>query len=606
MVTEPDGQLAALERERERLATLLVKDENWRALRQLVSAPETAITLEQRGILEARLESNKIYQAWRKIGEAATILREATVDAGLATPAIYEEGPRAAARVESRALTTTTPEDRARHAAGGNAATASPPEVMEIDAPQPEDQLSHLTPEAAEAAQSLMQLRGMDAETAAALAGQGVQGLAEVAAWTAADVRRLRKTLGLGRRISQNQWIEQAAMLSSGVETAFATAFAQEAETVPVGNASSEEHTHAEATLARPPRIEIAPPGPTLSLPAAEPDHGSARDGEADRERPSAMEPAAQADPPLAAQDDAGTALDPEPPPMVMPRSLVAAVAQAVPANDDAIVEPAQTVEKGATPQSETRQETTAQRLERISEPEPAAAAMFARAPIGGHRRSLLAAIEAAEKASADRSAGRLADRLVTSRPESPRKAPTPPAEWIETARSQFGAPPERDPAAPVFATGRLPDLSGELHTPPRLPPPPTTRRENLAMPKQSRSAEHVATPARGFAEEDRSGVMNAQAYDDDLAFEADVEIVVREAAPASLRGSQADAAPPADEADEEASGTTEESLYRPFQGEIEEAAVEIVHRRTEDTTPDTRWSIPPRGPRPRTMRKND
>ena len=70
----------------------------------------------------------------------------------------------------------------------------------------------------------LTRIRGIDAPLADALARMGVTTYAEIAGWKPADVKRMRRALGVGRRLSRDQWIEQAAILATGRGTAFAPA----------------------------------------------------------------------------------------------------------------------------------------------------------------------------------------------------------------------------------------------------------------------------------------------------------------------------------------------------------------------------------------------
>lgn len=68
----------------------------------------------------------------------------------------------------------------------------------------------------------LMLISGLDRVTAERMILLGLAGLAEMAAWTAADVARWRDRLGLENRISAGNWIEQASLLARGVDTAYA------------------------------------------------------------------------------------------------------------------------------------------------------------------------------------------------------------------------------------------------------------------------------------------------------------------------------------------------------------------------------------------------
>jgi predicted flap endonuclease-1-like 5' DNA nuclease len=72
-------------------------------------------------------------------------------------------------------------------------------------------------------AQDLKRIRLIDAELEAGLNKLGVHRYDEIAAWMQADVRRIGDALGLGGRINQENWIEQAQVLAKGGETYYAT-----------------------------------------------------------------------------------------------------------------------------------------------------------------------------------------------------------------------------------------------------------------------------------------------------------------------------------------------------------------------------------------------
>ncbi len=71
--------------------------------------------------------------------------------------------------------------------------------------------------------QDLKRIRLIDAGLEAALNKLGVSRYEHIAAWMQPDVRRIGEALGLGGRISQENWIEQAQVLAKGGETYFAT-----------------------------------------------------------------------------------------------------------------------------------------------------------------------------------------------------------------------------------------------------------------------------------------------------------------------------------------------------------------------------------------------
>jgi hypothetical protein len=59
----------------------------------------------------------------------------------------------------------------------------------------------------------LARIRGIDRALAGHLAARGITRYGQIAAWRADDVRDVAASLGLGRRISRQNWIEQAALL---------------------------------------------------------------------------------------------------------------------------------------------------------------------------------------------------------------------------------------------------------------------------------------------------------------------------------------------------------------------------------------------------------
>jgi predicted flap endonuclease-1-like 5' DNA nuclease len=77
-------------------------------------------------------------------------------------------------------------------------------------------------PPVAEPPQDLKRIRLIDVATESALSRHGVFRYAQIAGWTAADVARISNYLGIGDRISEENWIEQAQILAKGGETAYA------------------------------------------------------------------------------------------------------------------------------------------------------------------------------------------------------------------------------------------------------------------------------------------------------------------------------------------------------------------------------------------------
>jgi predicted flap endonuclease-1-like 5' DNA nuclease len=59
----------------------------------------------------------------------------------------------------------------------------------------------------------LTRIRGLSASLARRFADRGIVRFAQIAAWSAEDVRTIAAAFGLGREISRRNWIEQAALL---------------------------------------------------------------------------------------------------------------------------------------------------------------------------------------------------------------------------------------------------------------------------------------------------------------------------------------------------------------------------------------------------------
>ncbi|CCV05515.1 NADH dehydogenase-like protein [Mesorhizobium metallidurans STM 2683] len=81
------------------------------------------------------------------------------------------------------------------------------------------------TAAAAGKANDLRRLIGIGPANEKLLKGLGVTTYAQIAAWTAADVARIEKTLNFDGRIERERWIEQAKLLAAGDETEFARRF---------------------------------------------------------------------------------------------------------------------------------------------------------------------------------------------------------------------------------------------------------------------------------------------------------------------------------------------------------------------------------------------
>jgi predicted flap endonuclease-1-like 5' DNA nuclease len=109
------------------------------------------------------------------------------------------------------------PEVAAR--AAGPARFGRGPEVARAAQPAPRADAAQPAAGREDAPQDLERIRRVDADIAARLRGLGVTRYAAIAAWMKADVARIGQALGIGGRISQENWIEQAQILAAGGET---------------------------------------------------------------------------------------------------------------------------------------------------------------------------------------------------------------------------------------------------------------------------------------------------------------------------------------------------------------------------------------------------
>jgi hypothetical protein len=119
-------ELKALELARSRLETLLAGDENWRALTLPIAddpRPSAAMArLARNNRLEMALAGNELYQAWKHLNDAITILRVKRVD----------PGDRAEAATSEKHETPETPRQVAAKAAAqaADALSRIPPSLM--------------------------------------------------------------------------------------------------------------------------------------------------------------------------------------------------------------------------------------------------------------------------------------------------------------------------------------------------------------------------------------------------------------------------------------------------------------------------------------------
>jgi predicted flap endonuclease-1-like 5' DNA nuclease len=149
--------------------------------------------------------------------------------------AAYFVGAAVACLVRRSFHSTTLPEPVAAHPvqplpdvmqrAAGSARFARGPEGEAPPTPQPMPAPTPVTvpPVEPEPAQDLKHIRLIDAELEGRLNKLGIRRYEEIAAWMQPDVRRVSEALGLGDRISRENWIEQAQVLAKGGATHYAT-----------------------------------------------------------------------------------------------------------------------------------------------------------------------------------------------------------------------------------------------------------------------------------------------------------------------------------------------------------------------------------------------
>jgi predicted flap endonuclease-1-like 5' DNA nuclease len=206
-----DAALEALAKSSLLLESELSKSEDYRALRQLQAREAKGEPVEGvcpqalRASLHESLASWPLYGARQAIEQAMGLM-----DGG---KAVLEE------TVEALQATQQV----ARGAGADPVANESPPPGAGPAAaePEPESQLAAPAtdippagPHASAPPDDLTRIRRIDRPLAERLAALGCTRFVEIAAWRSADVARIAQALDLGRRISRESWIEQAAQLA--------------------------------------------------------------------------------------------------------------------------------------------------------------------------------------------------------------------------------------------------------------------------------------------------------------------------------------------------------------------------------------------------------
>ncbi len=217
MMDELSDQLERLRLERQRLEVLLSRLPAWRAHEQLAAVPTPKDAVAQsslerrRAEVEAQIGQEPLYSAYKSVLAAIGVIEElihsqkadAQDRANKANGAADRNSADATLNdamqpVETAGFNGSAVDGGAR--AGGNSADVSSGVTFAARPSGPPDDLTRI--------------RRIDKGLAAALIARGVRRFADIAAFGSADVRALSAALGLGRRISQENWIEQAAVLA--------------------------------------------------------------------------------------------------------------------------------------------------------------------------------------------------------------------------------------------------------------------------------------------------------------------------------------------------------------------------------------------------------
>jgi predicted flap endonuclease-1-like 5' DNA nuclease len=165
----------------------------------------------------------------RRLREAQATPAAGTVAAKAASqaPAALMSTP-AAAKSAPAAAKPAPKKPAAAKAAPGAAKTSAP----KASAPKATAAPKTAAPAKATAAKpasgkpdNLRRLIGIGPVNEKLLKAQGVTSFAQIAAWTAADIKRIEDVMNFDGRIARERWIEQAKLLAAGDEKEFAKQF---------------------------------------------------------------------------------------------------------------------------------------------------------------------------------------------------------------------------------------------------------------------------------------------------------------------------------------------------------------------------------------------
>jgi len=154
----------------------------------------------------------------------------------LSTPAAAKSGPPAAkaapakpaASAKAAAAKSAAPKPAAAKPAASKTAASAASSAKSSAPPKPAA-AKKAAPAAAKPAtgkpDNLRRLIGIGPVNEKLLKAQGVTTFAQIAAWTAADIKRIEDVMNFDGRIAREHWIEQAKLLAAGDEKEFAKQF---------------------------------------------------------------------------------------------------------------------------------------------------------------------------------------------------------------------------------------------------------------------------------------------------------------------------------------------------------------------------------------------
>lgn len=184
--------------------------------------------LEACGRTRADLE-RRLREAPATPAKAGTTKASGQAPAALmSTPAAAKSAPAKSAPAKPAAAKPAAAKKPAAKTTAPAAKAAAAPKAAEPKASAAPKKAAPAAKNAAPAAgtaDNLRRLIGIGPANEKLLKGLGVSTYAQIAAWTAADVKRIEDVMNFDGRIARERWIEQAKLLAAGDETEFARQF---------------------------------------------------------------------------------------------------------------------------------------------------------------------------------------------------------------------------------------------------------------------------------------------------------------------------------------------------------------------------------------------